>query len=541
MPTLSQSFFNFNLGSRLLGVSGDLSPQTLLVVILSFFTLSFFILLKVNKRWRGGIAGPRVGDALYKEVLEKRHHGMISVHEKYGDVVSFPTPSGTVIFMRGNEELERVFTDTKYFAKNTDTWSAAGTVSDVNNLIQPMYKGSLFETTGKEHNENRKTINPFFAHPLMIQSTIKAFNQYSDARWGEEFTGDILDDFHSIVKFAMVELLGSYCLTEDDDALLKRVIMHFVKKNVDGAGDEKATLLTKKDEEMFLEMEAVADRCLEHVKAEMTTKASEGQSNVHEKGLVYLMLKSGKYSDQAIKELFVNLVVAGGETPALACCKTLAAMAQNPAILERAAQEVDDTFPASADIDPSKIDRLDYLDACIMEGLRRYAPATIVGRRVVKETKVCGVTVPKDSNLQVSVHAAHMNPAVWDNPDAFNPERFAKGKEIPKGGFVAFGLGGRACPGKRAYMKMAKAILACMLKKYIVAEDPNTKNDLDSFMPNRFVAWPSEGHVTLKMVQRINVNYTTKNNDGDVDTHFGADFSRQFVPTRRSAFGGNGR
>ena len=49
-----------------------------------------------------------------------------------------------------------------------------------------MYKGSLFETTGKEHNENRKTINPFFAHPLMIQSTIKAFNQYSDARWGEE-------------------------------------------------------------------------------------------------------------------------------------------------------------------------------------------------------------------------------------------------------------------------------------------------------------------------------------------------------------------
>ena len=30
---------------------------------------------------------------------------MISVHEKYGEVVSFPTPSGTVIFMRGNEEV----------------------------------------------------------------------------------------------------------------------------------------------------------------------------------------------------------------------------------------------------------------------------------------------------------------------------------------------------------------------------------------------------------------------------------------------------
>ena len=78
MPTLSQSFFNINLGSRLLGVSGDLSPQALLVVTLSFFTLSFFIVLKVNKRWRGGIVGPRVGDALYKEVLEKRHHVSIA-------------------------------------------------------------------------------------------------------------------------------------------------------------------------------------------------------------------------------------------------------------------------------------------------------------------------------------------------------------------------------------------------------------------------------------------------------------------------------
>jgi len=514
--------------------------------IVNFTILSILALVVVAAyflwwgKCRNHIKGPRVGDDLYKEVLDNRHHGMISVHEKYGEVASFPTPSGTVIFMRGNSELERVFTDTKFFAKNTDTWSAAGSVSDVNNLIQPMYKGSLFETTGKEHNENRKTINPFFAHPEIVRATIKAFEEYTN-RWGEEFSGDVLDDFHSIVKFAMVDLLGNYCLTEEDDILLKKVITHFVKKNVDGAGDESAILLTKKDEEMFCEMEAVACRCLEHVKAEMAIKAKEGQSNLHDKGLVYLMLKSGKYSDQAIKELFVNLVVAGGETPALACCKTLAAMAQNPAVLERAVQEVDDAFGADAEVDPSKIDSLDYLDACIMEGLRRYAPATIVGRRVVKETKVCNITIPEGSSLQVSVHAAHMNPAVWDSPEEFNPERFAKGKAIPKGGFVAFGLGGRACPGKRAYMKMAKAILACMLKKYIVAEDPTTKNNLDSFMPNRFVAWPSEGHVTLKMVQRINVHRINKNNESEVDTHFGADFSRHFEPTRRSAFGGNGR
>lgn len=219
-----------------------------------------------------------------------------------------------------------------------------------------MYKGTLFETTGQVYKQNRVTINPFFAHPKVLQATIKAFDKQT-RRWGNEFSGDILDDFHFIVKSAMVDLLGDYCLTKDDEILLNKVIMHFVKKNVNRSGDETAIPLTKKDEEMFCKMESVASRCIEHVKAKMAIKAKEGQSNVHDKGLIYLMLKSKKYSDQAIKELFVNLVVAGGETPALACCKTLAAMAQKPAVMQRAVQEVDDVFGANAAIDPSQIDR----------------------------------------------------------------------------------------------------------------------------------------------------------------------------------------
>ena len=158
-------------------------------------------------------------------------------------------------------------------------------------------------------------------------------------------------------------------------------------------------------------------------------------------------------------QLFVNLVVAGGETPALAACKTLAAIAKDPVVLETAVKEVDSAF-TGGDVDPDKVDGLHYLDSCVNEGLRRYAPATIVGRRCIKDTEICGVPIPKDTSVQVSVHAAHMNPAVWDEPEKFDPSRFARGKKVPPGGLVAFGLGGRSCPGKRAYMKMAK-VRAC--------------------------------------------------------------------------------
>ena len=65
-------------------------------------------------------------------------------------------------------------------------------MSDVNNLIQPMYNGSLFEVSGREHTANRKVVNPFFAHPQILPSTIKAFEDFSD-RWGEEYSGDVLE------------------------------------------------------------------------------------------------------------------------------------------------------------------------------------------------------------------------------------------------------------------------------------------------------------------------------------------------------------
>ena len=59
-------------------------------------------------------------------------------------------------------------------------------------------------------------------------------------------------------------------------------------------------------------------------------------------------------------QLFVNLVVAGGETPALAACKTLAAIVKDPVVLENALTELDSVF--GGDITPDKIDELHYLE-----------------------------------------------------------------------------------------------------------------------------------------------------------------------------------
>lgn len=87
------------------------------------------------------------------------------------------------------------------------------------------------------------------------------------------------------------------------------------------------------------------------------------------------------------------------------------------------------------------------MECCVNEGLRRNAPATVIGRVVKKDTKLCGYDIPKDSNLHVNIHAVHMDPKIWPEPEKFDPLRFeldedgdAKIEHHPNG-MIAFGAG----------------------------------------------------------------------------------------------------
>ena len=104
-----------------------------------------------------------------------------------------------------------------------------------------------------------------------------------------------------------------------------------------------------------------------------------------------------------------------------------------------------------------------------------------------------------------------MDAKVWPNPQKYDPLRFELDEDgdfvndVHPNGLVAFGLGTRVCPGKRAYMKMSKTIIGTILKKYTPSTQykGNETNgvDLDSFLPNRFVAWDTNG-MKFKFAQR---------------------------------------
>ena len=62
-----------------------------------------------------------------------------------------------------------------------------------------------------------------------------------------------------------------------------------------------------------------------------------------------------------------------------------------------------------------------------------------------------GVTIPKGTQVIPLLHAVHMNPNLWEDPERFNPERFLSkdGISVIKPDcFIPFGVGKRRCLGE---------------------------------------------------------------------------------------------
>src|SRR3546814_3973113 len=58
------------------------------------------------------------------------------------------------------------------------------------------------------------------------------------------------------------------------------------------------------------------------------------------------------------------------------------------------------------------------------ETLRLYPPLLTFSRVAVADDSFCGLRLTAGTNVMLNMFAVHRRPALWDNPEGFDPTRF---------------------------------------------------------------------------------------------------------------------
>ncbi|KAJ0683129.1 putative cytochrome P450 [Helianthus annuus] len=105
-------------------------------------------------------------------------------------------------------------------------------------------------------------------------------------------------------------------------------------------------------------------------------------------------------------------------------------------------------------INEEDIEKMVYLKAVVLEGLRRHPPVHFVlPHRVMKEVEVQGYRIPQGASINFMVGEMGLDTKVWEDPMEFKPERFLVNDGVfdvsgSKGvKMMPFGVGRRMCPG----------------------------------------------------------------------------------------------
>jgi cytochrome P450 len=172
-------------------------------------------------------------------------------------------------------------------------------------------------------------------------------------------------------------------------------------------------------------------------------------------------------SDELVISESMQLLVAGHETSSNALSWTLYLLSTRPDCAERVRQEFD-TVLGERPLQFSDVPKFEFTTQVINEALRLYPPFWMVDRMALADDHAGDIDIPRGSTIVVFIYGTHHSPKYWENPESFDPSRFAKGREklnVPYS-HLPFGAGPRGCIGGNYAMLQMLMILSVLFRKY---------------------------------------------------------------------------
>lgn len=209
-----------------------------------------------------------------------------------------------------------------------------------------------------------------------------------------------------------------------------------------------------------------------------------------------------RMTDKQLRDEMMTMMLAGHETTAVALSWAWYLLAQHPEVEQKLHAEWQGVLggrtPTAADLP-----RLVYTERVVKESMRLYPPVYVMGRGMLQECEVGGYRFPAGTEVEFSQWLLHRDPRYWDQPERFDPDRWADGRteNLPRFAYFPFGGGPRVCIGNTFAMMETILVLATVGQRFHLRLVPDHPIEL----------WPA---VTLRPRHGIRMTLSRREQPG---------------------------
>jgi cytochrome P450 len=179
-------------------------------------------------------------------------------------------------------------------------------------------------------------------------------------------------------------------------------------------------------------------------------------------------------SDDEIRDELIVFLLAGHDTTATTLAYALWALGHHSDFQDKVRAEA--LAIGDHELTPDDVPALAYTVQVLHETLRLCPPGAATARTAMQDVEVDGYRVEAGTMLVVGIYALHRDPALWDHPLVFDPDRFSpdnsQGRD--RWQYLPFGAGSRSCIGDHFAMLEATLALATIIRRTeIQSVDPD--------------------------------------------------------------------
>nr|AAP94192.1 cytochrome P450 monooxygenase [Tribolium castaneum] len=365
--------------------------------------------------------------------------------------------------------------------------------SAIYNLLHDWLGTGLLTSTGLKWQTRRKILTPAF-HFSILQQFVAIFNEETDKLvevLKEECYKPFVNVNAHVAQFTLKtiaetamgtklrfttrkETIYKQSIVDMGEFLLYRLLRCWLISKCIYVFNPRYYLEKKVTRRLHRFTKSVIAERQENFKEIVVPETDEVYTGKRRLAMLDLLLtaknKEGLIDDEGIREEVDTFMFEGHDTTAAALGFALMVLAGHKEVQDKIVEEMNEVLgdikkkPTYQDLQEMK-----YLERCVKEVLRLYPSVHFISRKLGEDLVThSGHKLAKASIVNLHIYDLHHNPAIYPDPEKFDPDRFLPEncqKRHPFA-YLPFSAGPRNCIGKKFAMLELKAAICGILANF---------------------------------------------------------------------------